>query len=56
MRHPTIYEYYNSLTGEAPETAADIFGWTAAVFIDLAIKASREEEMETHSKEQADGR
>ncbi|MBN1260553.1 MAG: hypothetical protein JXB35_07720 [Anaerolineae bacterium] len=40
MRHPSIYEYYNAETGEPPVTAADIFGWTAAVFIDLAIQAS----------------
>jgi glycogen debranching enzyme len=46
MQHNTIYEYYNSESGEAPGTAADIFGWTAAVFIDLAIKASRQEEAE----------
>jgi putative isomerase len=43
MSHSSIYEYYNSKTGEPPATAADIFGWTAAVFIDLAIQASREE-------------
>jgi hypothetical protein len=40
MSHNSIYEYYNALTGEPPDTAADIFGWTAAVFIDLAIQAS----------------
>lgn len=33
-----IYEYYSSLTGEPPVTAAYTFGWTAAVFIDLAIQ------------------
>ncbi len=43
MSHPSIYEYYNAETGERPETAADIFGWTAAVFIDLAIQASGED-------------
>jgi glycogen debranching enzyme len=43
MSHPSVYEYYNSETGERPAQAADIFGWTAAVFIDLAIQASREE-------------
>ena len=42
MSHDSIYEYYNALTGDPPETAADVFGWTAAVFIDLAIQASRE--------------
>lgn len=44
MRHPNIYEYYNSETGEPPSTAANIFGWTAAVFIDLAIGATIEDE------------
>jgi len=43
MRHPGIYEYYSAETGERPPEAADIFGWTAAVFIDLAIQASHEE-------------
>jgi glycogen debranching enzyme len=42
-QHPGIYEYYNSRTGIPPETAAESFGWTAAVFIDLAIQASKEE-------------
>lgn len=42
MSHDSIFEYYNALTGEPPPTAADVFGWTAAVFIDLAIQASRE--------------
>jgi putative isomerase len=37
---PGIHEYYNSSTGEIPDTAAPIFGWTAAVFIDLAIQAN----------------
>lgn len=40
MNHRSIFEYYNAETGEPPTTAADIFGWTAAVFIDLAIRAS----------------
>ncbi len=38
--HPSIFEYYNAETGQPPAKAADIFGWTAAVFIDLAIQAS----------------
>jgi len=46
MSQPSIYEYYNSQTGEPPVTVADIFGWTAAVFIDLAIQASHEGETE----------
>lgn len=39
--HKDIYEYYNAETGEPPARAANIFGWTAAVFIDLAISATR---------------
>jgi glycogen debranching enzyme len=37
-----IYEYYNPLTGENAPRAAPIFGWSAAIFIDLAIQATRE--------------
>lgn len=43
LHSPSIYEFYNSETGEPPERAANIFGWTAAVFIDLAIQASMDE-------------
>ncbi len=43
MSQPGIYEYYNSETGKPPATATDAFGWTATVFIDLAIQASRDE-------------
>jgi len=35
-----IYEYYHPVTGEKPPKAAAIFGWSSAVFIDLAIQAS----------------
>jgi len=45
---PGISEYYDSSTGVAPKTAIPAFGWTSAVFIDLAIQASRE----TNEKEQ----
>ncbi len=38
---PDIYEYYNAETGQPPATAADMFGWTAAVYIDLAIRRSK---------------
>jgi putative isomerase len=41
LNQPSIYEYYNAETGEPPPRAADIFGWTAAVFIDLAVQASQ---------------
>jgi glycogen debranching enzyme len=46
MSQPSIFEYYSSRTGQPPATAADTFGWTAAVFIDLAIQASQEEGVE----------
>jgi len=39
---PGIREYYNAKTGEAPATAAPIFGWSAAVFIELAIQEYKE--------------
>ncbi len=41
--HSDIYEYYNPLTGMHPPKAAGIFGWTSAVYADLAIQASRVE-------------
>ncbi|MGD8793005.1 MAG: trehalase family glycosidase [Anaerolineae bacterium] len=41
MGQPGIYEYYHAETGEPSPTAAQAFGWTAAVFVDLAIQASR---------------
>ncbi|MCC6614159.1 MAG: hypothetical protein IT320_11825 [Anaerolineae bacterium] len=36
--HDDIFEYYNPLTGDHPPKAAPIFGWTSAVYIDLAIQ------------------
>jgi hypothetical protein len=42
-----IYEYYHPETGENPPKAAPIFGWSSAIFIDLAIRASREIEQKT---------
>jgi glycogen debranching enzyme len=33
-----IFEYYNPITGEAPPKAAAIFGWSSAVFIEMAIR------------------
>jgi glycogen debranching enzyme len=41
-RHADIYEYYNPETGANPPGAASTFGWSAALFIDLALQASRE--------------
>jgi glycogen debranching enzyme len=37
-----IYEYYQPETGENPPQAASIFGWSSAVFIDLAIQVAEE--------------
>lgn len=48
--HSDVYEFYNAETGQPPATAANIFGWTAAVFIDMAISAYRE----TSNQEQND--
>ena len=42
MAHEDIYEYYDAETGAPPPNAVNTFGWTAAVFIDLAIQASHE--------------
>ena len=40
--HDDIYEYYEPQTGAVPPKAASLFGWSAAVFIDLAIQAERD--------------
>jgi len=39
---PCISEYCDSETGIAPSKAIPAFGWTAAIYIELAIQASRE--------------
>lgn len=41
-----IYEYYHPLTGMNPPKAAPIFGWSSAVFIDLAIQATKDGNVE----------
>jgi len=46
MAHDDIFEYYNPETGMPPPGASSAFGWTAAMFIDLAIQSSRESEQE----------
>jgi glycogen debranching enzyme len=52
LRHRTLellasktdfYEYYHPQTGENPPKAAPIYGWSAALYIDLAIQATQEE-------------
>lgn len=39
---PDIYEYYHPYTGEKPPAAASVFGWSAAIYIDLAIQATHD--------------
>ncbi len=41
MRHSNIYEFYNSETGDPPDAAASVFGWSSAIYVDLAVQASR---------------
>jgi len=40
MSQPGIYEYYDARDGTPPEKSVPAFGWTSAVFIDLALQAS----------------
>jgi glycogen debranching enzyme len=40
-QHNDIYEYYDPITGERPPKAAPMFGWSAALFIELAIDETR---------------
>jgi len=47
MQHADIYEYYNPLTAERPPKSAPIYGWSAAVFIDLAIQETEEAQKHT---------
>jgi glycogen debranching enzyme len=38
LRHRDIFEYYDPFTGDPPPKAAPMFGWSAALFIELAIE------------------
>jgi hypothetical protein len=40
MAHTDIYEYYHPETAAPGARAASIYGWSAALFIDLALQAS----------------
>jgi hypothetical protein len=42
-RQGDIYEYYHPETGGRSPEAASIFGWSSAIFIDLAIRETREQ-------------
>lgn len=44
MAQTDMYEFYDAETGSPPPKAVNIFGWTSAIFIDLAIQASKEKE------------
>jgi putative isomerase len=46
MRNGDIYEYYHPETGRQCLRAASVFGWSSAVYVDLAIRASREDREE----------
>lgn len=39
---PDIYEYYHPISGENPPKAAPIYGWSAALFIEMVIQATNE--------------
>ena len=45
MKHEDIYEYYHPMTGQRPPKAAPMFGWSAALFIEMALDATREAEL-----------
>jgi glycogen debranching enzyme len=45
MNQPGMYEYYHAESGKPPASAAPAFGWTAAVFIDLALQASSQQDV-----------
>ena len=41
MAHDDLFEYYHPETGAPPPHAARLFGWSSAIFVELAIQASR---------------
>lgn len=42
MQHSDIYEFYHPETGQPGPSAATMFGWSASLFIEMALDASRE--------------
>ena len=42
MNNSGMHEYYNSKSGKPGKNAAPVFSWTAALYIDLSLQASRE--------------
>ncbi|MCE1253263.1 MAG: hypothetical protein LWX83_06890 [Anaerolineae bacterium] len=49
--HKDIYEYYHPETGQNPPRAAAIFGWSSAIYIELAIQASQEHLSQTENED-----
>ncbi len=43
MRHADVFEYYQPETGDPPVDAASVFGWSAALLIELALRAYRQD-------------
>jgi hypothetical protein len=56
MGEDDIYEYYHPELGVCDPRAASIYGWSAALFIDMALKASHEEPEHPTSRRTAAGR
>jgi glycogen debranching enzyme len=46
MGYPDIYEYYNPETGEPGAKAATSFGWSAALFIEMVLRATQKSRLE----------
>jgi hypothetical protein len=46
MGYPDIYEYYNPETGEPGAKAATSFGWSAALFIEMVLRATKKSRLE----------
>jgi glycogen debranching enzyme len=44
MKHADLFEYYDPDTGNPCPKAAPIFGWSAALFIDLVLQEMRDNE------------
>lgn len=46
-QQPDICEYYHPETGAPPPKAAPTFGWSAALFIEMALQATRDQASES---------
>jgi glycogen debranching enzyme len=52
--HSDVYEYYDPSTGEPPPRAAPIFGWSAALFIELMLQEQAEASLRSATAGPAD--